>query len=440
MNWLDRILLRPSYASDDEAQFCHEWLRYDHRRMAKITAWVAMPWHVLIIVIAPIVILPLYASTFQVIHSIMLAGVILSMALTWFRGSDVRYLITGLWVFMVGTYSASLHQVVGFVNSGVETNVNFILIDAVVVLGVSIMQTWLIPATSRVRTYVTAFTLCSGSLAMIDHSFYWAWTFAFGAFVLCSYIWSQVNAHQALLDAQAEYRSRIKVLPVNYVLRSAAEHIELDKLFRPEVRYCVCISSDWRNYQKLSAALDSSELAEALRQYYRICQDALREVVPHKTYHLDWIADELFVVLYSDDESNEGDLMNLALKFAENLLGQKRSFQEQFGIPEAIDIGVSVGRAHVGMMGPSGNMKATALGEIPGRARRVQSAGKILRSTLGEADRIIFTAEGLQRISLGFDVKPYKLATDVALRDLDVSEIYYIEPEIGAKVKDLKPA
>jgi len=81
----------------------------------------------------------------------------------------------------------------------------------------------------------------------------------------------------------------------------------------------------------------------------------------------------------------------------------------------------------MGLMGPKGFRKATALGETPGLARRLQSTGKILRRKLSDVDRIIFNGEVLMKLRDGCDLKKWTKPDEISLRDLEDKELYYIE-------------
>jgi hypothetical protein len=120
------------------------------------------------------------------------------------------------------------------------------------------------------------------------------------------------------------------------------------------------------------------------------------------------------------------------LTFASGLVEKKQEFVEKNGLQISIDIGVSSGVSLIGMMGPPGHRKATALGDVPGQARRFQMAGKYLRSKFGESDRVIFGSNSLMQITEPFDIKQFDLSGDEKIRDLGDRALFYIEPGISA--------
>jgi class 3 adenylate cyclase len=118
-----------------------------------------------------------------------------------------------------------------------------------------------------------------------------------------------------------------------------------------------------------------------------------------------------------------------AVRFALELLTAKSGFYRTHGIPARIDVGLAAGLASLGLMGPEGHRKATALGEIPGRARRLQSAGKIVSRRLGEKDRLIFDAECRKRLPTAFNVESFSLESHESIRDLKDREIFHATAE-----------
>lgn len=303
------------------------------------------------------------------------------------------------------------------------------LILATMVLGICSLQGLLIPNYRYMHYLVTAVTLTFGTLAMSEHTLFAKWAAVFISFCATTFGVGLTQRRTLFAEARREFMLRSTMLPSNMILKSAAAQDSMDSVFKPERRYCVCISSDWRNYQALTAQYSAEDLAHVLSKYYQLCQQTISQLLPAGNYYLDWIADELFLVVFAKDEKDEGRMVNQALEFAVKLVVTKQAFMAEYGLPGAIDIGISGGAAHVGLMGPKGNMKATALGEIPGRARRLQACGKLLRANFGETDRIIFGVDSLMKISAGFPVHQYGIQDDVILKDLKDKTLYFIEPK-----------
>ena len=233
-----------------------------------------------------------------------------------------------------------------------------------------------------------------------------------------------VGRHAAI----QEYRFRLFVAPAHIARQATGGAEELAKLFKPRETYSVCLSSDWRGYQELSAHWSPSVLASTIGDYYDMCQELLRRHVPAGNYFADWIADELFIVFYPVETAKDEGLVDVALAFAHDLILAKHAFAEARQLPLAIDIGVSCGTALLGLMGPSDHKKATALGQVPGRSRRLQSSGKLLRQQLGQRDRIIFGEEVQRGRHEKIPVNVFTIVAGKRIRDTLDRQIYYLEP------------
>ena len=230
-----------------------------------------------------------------------------------------------------------------------------------------------------------------------------------------------------------EFKLLIQAAPAKIVRQSASSNTDVDTVFGPKRRHSVCLSTDWREYQAMSSAMPPDKLAAALGAYYDMCERLASEIFPEGNYYSDWIADELFLVIFAKDQDEEKSLVNMTLRFSTELLAAKDAFAEVHGLPAAIDIGISSGVSLIGMMGPAGHRKATALGDVPGQARRLQSIGKHIRQREGEADRVIFGAATLLEISQAFAVEEFTLEDRKQLRNMNHDRVFYIQPNKDQK-------
>ncbi len=269
--------------------------------------------------------------------------------------------------------------------------------------------------------------LAAGALATHAHPDAVAISSTTVGFLMSTMITRHLYWRSVSIQAGKEFERQIKLAPVHIVVKSMMSHIPIETLFAPQNRWVCCISTDWRNYTSLASSRSASGLAEILNLYYDECHALLHATMPSEKYFCDWIADELFVVVFGDGSHEEGELVNQALDFANRLLMLKNKFCSSQGTPDAIDIGIAYGEAFTGILGPIQNRKATSIGDIPCRARRMQTGGKILRKFLGEKDRIIFGGETLRKLPTSLVVKTYVLPVDQKLRDLDDDTLYYIE-------------
>jgi hypothetical protein len=112
----------------------------------------------------------------------------------------------------------------------------------------------------------------------------------------------------------------------------------------------------------------------------------------------------------------------------------KTAFQAQHGFPVAIDVGLSLGDSMTGILGPTENRKCTALGYVPGRSRRLQTAGKLLRARLGEADRAVLDREVLLKLTEPFTIEEFPLTAGDTLRDLEDRSLFFLKVDPPAKL------
>jgi hypothetical protein len=210
----------------------------------------------------------------------------------------------------------------------------------------------------------------------------------------------QILAHRFLKRLTIlQYREQSRYVPRHVLLKTAREGLTIEKVFGPKNRFCVCICSDWRNFQSVAIDENAQILGERLAEYYNRITDRLSKDIDDGKFFMDWIADELFVVIFSDDEKADPALVEKGFDFSIWLLSHRRSFSREFGYPSGIDVGVSAGVASVGIFGPTGGIKATAFGLIPGYARRLQGLAKQLRVDYGDQDRVVistFAAETIE--------------------------------------------
>jgi class 3 adenylate cyclase len=230
--------------------------------------------------------------------------------------------------------------------------------------------------------------------------------------------------------AVKEYRTLRQVAPAQVVRQATAAQESLDEVFKPAMRPVACISTDWREFQRFSRAKEPQVVAHTLNDYYALCEQLLARICPEGNYYSDWIADELFIVIFGKKGGTTRRLTQQAVQFGRELLAAKPGFLKTHSMPEAVDVGISIGGALVGMMGPGEHRKATALGEIPGIARRMQLTGKLLRRRFGQRDRILVHEYALGWLKGESDMQRFTLPHGEKLRDLDVSEIYFIEAAV----------
>lgn len=266
----------------------------------------------------------------------------------------------------------------------------------------------------------------SAAFAIISQPISPLWSLELFLCMLCSLGIRALYESFQEAQARSEFRYRIKIAPISIVRHSVADKIEVEELFRPEDKFCVCLSSDWHDYAQLCERLPAAQLVVALNDYYNLCQMLLDARFPAGNYYTDWLADELFIVAYAVDGQDEKVIVNAVTAFSVELLQARVEFSRRHSLPQQVDIGMAAGHALLGLMGPQGQNKVTALGVVPGRARRLQGAGQLLRRRLDAQDRVVFDYECLKRLSQPFKVGNYDLGEGEFIRDLEDRSLYYI--------------
>jgi class 3 adenylate cyclase len=199
---------------------------------------------------------------------------------------------------------------------------------------------------------------------------------------------------QRMVKAAAthRYREQSRYIPRQVLMEAARTDRSSDEVFAPTTRFCVCICSDWRNFQKLTETIGTTELGQGLVTYYTDIVKMLNRKFPDGRFFVDWIADELFVVAFANDTAQDSNLVKSSFEFADEVLEYRQKYFESHGYPPGIDIGLASGLASVGIFGQEGVAKATAFGRPPAFARKLQEVAKGLRQKYSHRDRLAMNA------------------------------------------------
>lgn len=209
----------------------------------------------------------------------------------------------------------------------------------------------------------------------------------------------QVFIHRIIkLNAIDSFRQQKKFTPTQVILAALEQNKSPEEVFHPEKRFSVCLCSDWRSFQEWSSKTESEVMASTLRQYYEIQLALLAKNFPDGNYFMDWIADELFAVGFSTSNQNETKVVQSMFGYAADSLNELSAFKAIHGCPVGVDMGMSIGIATVGAVGPIGGIKTTALGEVPGLARRLQTFAKTLRAS-SQRDRLVLPKSVMVHLS-----------------------------------------
>lgn len=264
----------------------------------------------------------------------------------------------------------------------------------------------------------------------------------FGALLALGASNAQIFSHRAFkLDAIRSFRAQSICTPKQVLMHAVETQRSVSEVFGPEDRTCVCICSDWRDYQTFANRTEGRRVAEILSAYYTRQQRLLEQAFPEGNYFLDWIADELFAVAFVTGRSDERALAQGALAFARRSLAERAKFAAIHGAPSGVDIGIALGVATVGMLGPDGNKKATALGAVAGTARRLQSVGKSLRSFSASRDRVVLHPSMHDHLSAEADVELVTIPPGLAVKDLPVGNVLVLHAsESSVPLLDIRKA
>jgi len=189
------------------------------------------------------------------------------------------------------------------------------------------------------------------------------------------------------------------------VPKNVAKHIaitdgtvNLNEIFKPTKRFTVCMSSDWRNFQKIAKNNDPEYIEQLFQNFYNIVFEELDRIFPEGNYYADWTADEMFIIFYSDTEKDKVVVQN-ALEFA-YIYATKIFDKINSNLDSKLlyDIGLASGIGLLGLQGPEKLKKTTITGESAGLAKRFETEAKNHRLDDRKQDPIIIINETMKGI------------------------------------------
>ena len=200
-------------------------------------------------------------------------------------------------------------------------------------------------------------------------------------FHFLSFVAAYIYRRQFIISMYDRYCSTASLVPKNVAKYIAMTDgiIDLDKVFRPSKRFTVCLSSDWRDFQKIFSSNKPEFIENLFQEFYNEVFIHLDSVFPNGNYYADWTADELFIIFFSNDD-NDKDLMKKSLEFAHIYATEVfTKINSILDINLQYDIGMSSGIGLLGLQGPEKLKKTTITGESAGKAKRLESQAKELR-------------------------------------------------------------
>ena len=200
-------------------------------------------------------------------------------------------------------------------------------------------------------------------------------------FHLLSFVSAYIYRRQFIISMYERYCNTASLVPKNVAKYIAMTDgtINLEKVFKPSKRFTVCLSSDWRDFQKIFSSNKPEFIENLFQEFYNEVFIHLDDVFPDGNYYADWTADELFIIFFSNDE-DDSNLMKKSLEFAHIYATEVfTKINANLDINLLYDIGMSSGIGLLGLQGPEKLKKTTITGESAGKAKRLESEAKNLR-------------------------------------------------------------
>jgi hypothetical protein len=233
------------------------------------------------------------------------------------------------------------------------------------------------------------------------------------------------------------FRDKSKYIPRQILIKAARTNSSILDVFKPSDRFCVCICSDWRDFHNLLAEDNAGKVGTDLVRYYEYVVDVLAKKFPEGQFFVDWIADELFIVIFSEALVPEPSLVLRSFELAQEMLAHRAAFASTHGYPVAIDIGLAAGLASVGIYGQGGIAKATAFSSTPGNARRLQEVSKRLGLIHGLNEKVVMSADYASLLGESQNVLTrIPLSDSLKVKDLDDTGIY-VWPHLSGGVGEV---
>jgi class 3 adenylate cyclase len=240
---------------------------------------------------------------------------------------------------------------------------------------------------------------------------------------------AQLFMQKALaVDAVKTYREKFQFIPRQVLLEAARLSKPISEVFRPDLRFCVCVCVDWNDFKKIVNERAPTDVGLRVVEFYQDVSRSLERSLPAGNYFVDWIADELFIVIFARSQADDAGMCASALGLARDLCGVRQNFTRRNGYPDGITVGIAAGVSMVGVFGAEGIAKATAFGETPGIARRLQSVAKRDIDQSVRRDRVVMNERFTALIDAA-EEQIEKIPVRHALKDLSVDHLRVLKTE-----------
>ncbi len=186
----------------------------------------------------------------------------------------------------------------------------------------------------------------------------------------------------ALNDKVKEQEKTLNLFK-RYVPKEVVEKAlkEETPLFEGELRDVAVMFCDLRNFSELGAVLEPKEVVSFLNQFYWLMSSCVKQ--HHGTVY-QYIGDEVFAVFgapFSEPE-NHVNAVFCALHMVEKLKTLNEMFEERFGRPLAVGIGISSGEVVAGNLGSEDKLEYSVTGHIVNMGKRIESLTKEKPNTI----------------------------------------------------------
>ena len=221
-------------------------------------------------------------------------------------------------------------------------------------------------------------------------------------FHFLSFICGYIYRRKFVISMYERYCNTASLVPKNVAKYIAMTDgvMELEKIFKPSKRFTVCLSSDWRNFQKIAATKDPKYVESLFQKFYNEVFEQLDTTFPEGNYYADWTADELFIIFFSNSD-NDKSLMNDSLQFSHLFSTEVfDKINNILGINLMYDIGLSAGIGLLGLQGPDRLKKTTITGESAGTAKRLETEAKNFRQMNATDKPILIIDETLYAFAM----------------------------------------
>jgi len=205
---------------------------------------------------------------------------------------------------------------------------------------------------------------------------------------LCSFTLAFVMRREFVGSMYERYLNLSSLVPkrVAMALVMAEENLADTTLFAARERFTVCLCADWRGFQAMTRGENAAAISGWFERYYDIVFRELEDAAPGGGYYADWVADELFVVFY-DDNDDQAAVLRHALAFLQAMRERVPTTTRQaLGQDIRFDIGIAAGSGILGLQGPPQRKKTTITAEVAGIAKRLEQEAKAVRAVVDPLD------------------------------------------------------